>query len=66
MNSPTDEQSALIKATLEGRILNAPDRYVQERLLALHKAKHHLKPVNPIPDAHCLLVSLVEAFLMGA
>ncbi|MEH1944638.1 MAG: hypothetical protein V7L01_31100 [Nostoc sp.] len=43
MNSPTDEQSALIKASLEGRVLNAPDRYVQEKLLALHKAKHHLE-----------------------
>ncbi|RCJ35421.1 hypothetical protein A6770_16640 [Nostoc minutum NIES-26] len=43
MNSPTDEQAALIKITLEGRRMNYPDRYEQEKLLALHKAKIHLE-----------------------
>ncbi|QSJ20572.1 hypothetical protein JYQ62_00255 [Nostoc sp. UHCC 0702] len=43
INSPTDEQAALIKITLEGRKMNYPDRYDQEKLLALHKAKMHLE-----------------------
>jgi len=43
MGTPTDEQSALIKMTMEGKTLNYPDRYSQEKLLALHKAKYHLE-----------------------
>ncbi|QSJ18336.1 hypothetical protein JYQ62_05845 [Nostoc sp. UHCC 0702] len=39
MESPTDEQAALIKITLEGRRMAYPDRYDQERLLNLHQAK---------------------------
>ena len=39
METPTDEQAALIKITLEGRRMNYPDRYDQERLLAIHQAK---------------------------
>ena len=39
METPTDEQAALIKITLEGRRMAYPDRYEQERLLALHQAK---------------------------
>ncbi|WP_445626331.1 hypothetical protein [Nostoc sp. DSM 114167] len=38
MNSPTDEQAALIKITLEGRRMAYPDRFDQENLL-MHKAK---------------------------
>ncbi|QSJ15597.1 hypothetical protein JYQ62_27805 [Nostoc sp. UHCC 0702] len=43
MESPTDEQAALIKITLEGRRMAYPDRYDQERLLALHQAKMHME-----------------------
>ncbi|MEH2079620.1 MAG: hypothetical protein V7K89_06295 [Nostoc sp.] len=43
MNSPTDEQAALIRITLEGRKMNYPDRYDQENLLNLHKAKMSLE-----------------------
>ncbi|MEH2067252.1 MAG: hypothetical protein V7K47_03620 [Nostoc sp.] len=43
MGSPTDEQSALIKITLEGRKMNYPDRYEQEKLLAWHLAKMKLE-----------------------
>jgi hypothetical protein len=43
MGTPTDEQSALIKMTMEGKTLNYPDRYSQEKLLALYKAKYHLE-----------------------
>ncbi|BAZ52864.1 hypothetical protein NIES4103_55290 [Nostoc sp. NIES-4103] len=39
MESPTDEQAALIKITLEGRRMSYPNRYDQERLLNLHQAK---------------------------
>ncbi|QSJ15554.1 hypothetical protein JYQ62_27535 [Nostoc sp. UHCC 0702] len=39
METPTDEQAALIKITLEGRRMAYPDRYDQERLLNLHQAK---------------------------
>ncbi|MCF2148265.1 hypothetical protein IQ276_017910 [Desmonostoc muscorum LEGE 12446] len=39
MNSPTDEQIALIRMTLEGRRMSYPDRFEQEKLLNLHKAK---------------------------
>jgi len=43
MNSPTDEQAALIRLTLEGRKMSYPDRYDQEELLNLHKAKMSLE-----------------------
>ncbi|MEH1801834.1 hypothetical protein [Nostoc sp.] len=43
MNSPTDEQPALIRITLEGRKMNYPDRYDQENPLNLHKAKMSLE-----------------------
>ncbi len=43
MNSPTDEQAALIKLTMEGKAMSYPDRYDQENLLNLHKAKIHLE-----------------------
>lgn len=44
MATPTDEQSALIKISLEGRrIQRYPDRYNQEKLLAIWKAKNHLE-----------------------
>ncbi|MCL6751159.1 hypothetical protein KBT16_09295 [Nostoc sp. CCCryo 231-06] len=45
MNSPTDEQAALIRITLEGRKMSYPDRYryQQENLLNLHKAKMSLE-----------------------
>ncbi|AFY33555.1 hypothetical protein [Calothrix sp. PCC 7507] len=43
MSSPTDEQAALIRITLEGRKMNYPDRYDQENLLNLHKAKMSLE-----------------------
>ncbi|MBH8561427.1 hypothetical protein I8748_04405 [Nostoc sp. CENA67] len=39
INSPTDEQIALIRISLEGRRMNIPDRYDQERLLMIYKAK---------------------------
>ncbi|WP_375472463.1 hypothetical protein [uncultured Nostoc sp.] len=39
MGSPTDEQIALIRLTLEGRKMAYPDRFEQEKLLNLHKAK---------------------------
>ncbi|MEH2030331.1 MAG: hypothetical protein V7K67_11765 [Nostoc sp.] len=43
MNSPTDEQAALIKLTMEGKVMNYPDRWDQENLLNLHKAKIYLE-----------------------
>jgi hypothetical protein len=43
MNTPTDEQAALIKLTMEGKKMNYPDRFDQENLLNLHKAKMHLE-----------------------
>ena len=43
MNSPTDEQAALIGITLEDRKMIYPDRYDQENLLNLHKAKMSLE-----------------------
>lgn len=42
MNTPTPEQSALIKATLEGRKLEYPNRYEQEKLFALYRVKWYL------------------------
>jgi hypothetical protein len=43
MNSPTDEQGALIKLTMESKAMSYPDRYDQESLLNLHKAKMYLE-----------------------
>ncbi|MDZ8109693.1 MAG: hypothetical protein RM338_29275 [Nostoc sp. DedQUE12a] len=43
MSTPTDEQSALIKATMEGRRMSYPSRFDQETLLAIYKAKLHLE-----------------------
>ncbi|MBW4612309.1 MAG: hypothetical protein KME21_03345 [Desmonostoc vinosum HA7617-LM4] len=45
MNSPTDEQAALIRVTMEGMKMNYPDRYNQEKLLALHTTKMKLEQV---------------------
>ncbi|RCJ29577.1 hypothetical protein A6770_21715 [Nostoc minutum NIES-26] len=46
MATPTDEQSALIKISLEGRrIQRYPDKYNQEKLIAIWKAKNHLEQV---------------------
>ncbi|MFN6513990.1 MAG: hypothetical protein RMY29_005760 [Nostoc sp. CreGUA01] len=45
MNSPTAEQAALIKASLEGKHLSAPSRWEQEKLLNLYKAKLLLEQV---------------------
>ncbi|MEA5504735.1 hypothetical protein VB735_16770, partial [Halotia wernerae UHCC 0503] len=39
INTPTDEQIALIRISMEGRRMNYPDRYDQEKLLAIYKAK---------------------------
>jgi hypothetical protein len=43
MGQPTDQQAALIKATMQGKRLEYPHRYDQEALLNLHKAKMHLE-----------------------
>jgi hypothetical protein len=45
INKPTDEQKALIRISFEGRRMEYPQRYQQERLLALWKAKNHLERV---------------------
>ncbi len=45
MNSPTDEQAALIKLTMEGRHYKAPQRWEQEKLINLYKAKQKLEEV---------------------
>jgi hypothetical protein len=37
------EQAALIRITLERKAMSYPDRYDQESLLNLHKAKMHLE-----------------------
>ncbi|MBG1265881.1 hypothetical protein [Nostoc sp. WHI] len=43
INSPTDEQAALIKLTMENKLMNYPDRCDQQKLLNLHRAKIHLE-----------------------
>lgn len=43
MSSPTNEQIALIRITLEGKRVSYPDRYEQQKLLNLHKAKMMLE-----------------------
>ncbi|MFN6476615.1 hypothetical protein [Nostoc sp. DedQUE07] len=45
MGTPTNEQIALIRITLEGRRMSYPDRFEQERLLNLHLAKMRLEQV---------------------
>jgi len=45
MATPTCEQSALLRLSFEGRRMDYPNRYQQERLLALYKAKNHLTEV---------------------
>ncbi|MBE9053067.1 hypothetical protein IQ243_22110 [Nostocales cyanobacterium LEGE 11386] len=39
MNTPTDEQIALIRISLEGRRMSIPDKYNQEKLLSIYRAK---------------------------
>ncbi|MDZ7958917.1 MAG: hypothetical protein RMY34_13715 [Aulosira sp. DedQUE10] len=39
INSPTDEQVALIRISFEGRRMEYPARYDQEKLLAIYRAK---------------------------
>ena len=39
MNSPTDEQIALIRISFEGRRMEYPQRYDQEKLLAIYRTK---------------------------
>nr|WP_026100309.1 hypothetical protein [Fortiea contorta] len=43
INTPTLEQSALIRISLENRRMEYPHRYQQERLLALWRAKNYLE-----------------------
>lgn len=43
MGTPTDEQSALIKMTMEGIRMAYPSRFDQEMLLSIYKAKLHLE-----------------------
>jgi len=45
MGTPTSEQVALIRISLEGRRMSYPDRYEQEKLLSLYKAKLLLEEV---------------------
>ena len=45
MNSPTDEQVALIRVSFEGRRMEYPQRYNQEKLLAIYRAKLLLEQV---------------------
>ncbi|MBH8575575.1 hypothetical protein I8752_21705 [Nostocaceae cyanobacterium CENA369] len=42
---PTDEQSALIRITMEGRMMSYPERYEQSQLMNLYKAKLRLEQV---------------------
>ncbi len=50
MNSPTDEQAALIKLTLEGKRFSSPDRWEQEKLINLYKAKQKLEQYCSVKD----------------
>lgn len=43
MGQPTDFQAALIKASLEGKQLQAPQRWEQEKLLNRYHAKHNIE-----------------------
>ncbi|MEH1927123.1 hypothetical protein [Nostoc sp.] len=42
MGTPTPEQSALLKVTMEGKKLEYPVRYSQEKLFGLYRVKWHL------------------------
>ncbi|MDZ7991896.1 MAG: hypothetical protein RM022_004660 [Nostoc sp. EfeVER01] len=42
MGTPTPEQSALLKVTMEGRKLEYPARYSQEKLFGLYRVKWYL------------------------
>ncbi|MEH2068190.1 MAG: hypothetical protein V7K47_08500 [Nostoc sp.] len=42
MGSPTPQQSALLKVTMEGRKLEYPARYSQKKLFELYRVKWHL------------------------
>jgi hypothetical protein len=44
-DSPTDEQSALIKLSLEGRYYESPKAWEQQKLLNLYKAKQKLEEI---------------------
>jgi len=43
MGMPTDHQAALIKASLEGKQMQAPQRWEQEKLLNRYHAKHNIE-----------------------
>lgn len=43
MGLPTDHQAALIKASLEGKRMNPPQRWEQEKLLNRYDAKWHIE-----------------------
>ncbi|ARV62735.1 hypothetical protein BZZ01_32495 [Nostocales cyanobacterium HT-58-2] len=43
IGSPTQEQKALLKVTMEGKTMEFPERYDQEALLNLHVAKWYLQ-----------------------
>ncbi|AUT03572.1 hypothetical protein CLI64_25970 [Nostoc sp. CENA543] len=43
MGTPTTEQSALIRISLEGKSINHPEKYGQQKLIALYNAKDHLE-----------------------
>jgi hypothetical protein len=45
MGTPTPEQSALIRISFEGRRMEIPARYDQEKLIAIYKVKTHLEEV---------------------
>ncbi|BAZ47743.1 hypothetical protein NIES4103_03460 [Nostoc sp. NIES-4103] len=45
MREPTDEQMALIRISLEGRRMEYPQRYEQERVYTLYKVKLLLSEV---------------------
>lgn len=50
MNTPTTEQIALIRISMEGRRMQYPQRYEQEKLLILYKAKDRLEQVITLLD----------------
>ncbi|QSJ16221.1 hypothetical protein JYQ62_31440 [Nostoc sp. UHCC 0702] len=45
MREPTDEQMALIRVSLEGKRMEFPERYEQQRLYSLYKVKLLLSEV---------------------
>lgn len=45
MGTLTPEQSALLRVTFEGRRMEYPKRYDQEKLLNLYKVRNHLSEV---------------------